>query len=148
MVEALVGAMSHAESLQKGEAGPITEFASNLRSNCTLTALDVQGNAIGDRGAAAFAGLLKRNRSLLELNLQSAELGEESCKGFAEMIDINTTLETLFLGHNRIGDGVLRLKAALYHNPCIRRLGLQCCGVSPEVLLELRQNRAPSTIIA
>jgi hypothetical protein len=42
MVEALVGAMSHAESLQ-GEAGPITEFASNLRSIIHKCMVEGQG---------------------------------------------------------------------------------------------------------
>ena len=43
MVEALVGAMSHAESLTAGGPGPITDFASRLRSIIHKCMVEGQG---------------------------------------------------------------------------------------------------------
>jgi isocitrate dehydrogenase len=43
MVEALVGAMSHAETLSAGGPGPITEFAARLRSIIHKCMVEGQG---------------------------------------------------------------------------------------------------------
>ena len=51
-------------------------LSDSLKSNSTLTYLDLRGNSIDDRGARALSDFLKSNSTLTTLNLNENSIGE------------------------------------------------------------------------
>ncbi|KAG0041328.1 hypothetical protein BGZ89_007519, partial [Linnemannia elongata] len=70
-------------------------LAKALKTNSTLTTLDLQGNSIGDDGAKALAEALKTNSTLTTLNLYNNSIGDDGAKALAEALKTNSTLTTL-----------------------------------------------------
>ena len=65
----------------------------------TLVSLNLEGNAIGPKGAAHLIAGLKENRTLRSLNL-SSNFGEESLPTLCEALKNNETLNELRLASN------------------------------------------------
>ncbi|KDO33692.1 hypothetical protein SPRG_22097 [Saprolegnia parasitica CBS 223.65] len=91
-----------------------------LATNCTLTAVDLSGNAIGSHGAKCLATvLLERNATLQELSLARCGLHSDAFLSWIEFFERaspDTTFHTLNVAHNAIGDdGALALAKALEH---------------------------------
>ncbi|EQC30564.1 hypothetical protein SDRG_11622 [Saprolegnia diclina VS20] len=89
-----------------------------LATNCTLTAVDLSGNAIGSHGAKCLATvLLEHNSTLQELSLACCGLHSDAFANWIEFFERaspNTTFHTLNVAHNAIGDdGALALAKAL-----------------------------------
>jgi len=78
----------------------------SLKSNNTLTELNLGNNKIGAAGGAAIAKSLKVNSTLTELNLGNNKIGAAGGAAIAESLKVNSTLIQLNLGENQIGDEV------------------------------------------
>ncbi|KFH63132.1 hypothetical protein MVEG_11169 [Podila verticillata NRRL 6337] len=97
-----------------------------LKTNSTLTTLDLRGNSIGDNGAQALGEALKTNSTLATLHLCSNSIGDKGAVALSEAIKINSTLTNLYLQHNSIGEnGAVALSEALKANSTLTTLGLR-----------------------
>ncbi|XP_068748847.1 NLR family CARD domain-containing protein 3-like isoform X2 [Montipora capricornis] len=74
------------------------------RENSTLERLYLFGNEIGDVGADALAKGLKKNSTLTELDLPYNAIGEVGANALAKGLKENSTLTELNLSNNAIGD--------------------------------------------
>ena len=138
-----------------GDAGAKL-LAEGLRTNRTVTTLDLSDCHIGDQGlryicdalevnktlhtlllglnpaimhigAKNLAEALKRNKSLRSVSLYRCTIGDEGAAHLSEAIRLNTTLESLSLFNNDIGDeGGQRLVNALERNDTLQKLELRC----------------------
>ena len=61
-------------------------IAAMLRTNRSLTRLDLNGNNIGDAGAKAIAAMLRTNRSLTILNLKFNKIGDAGKKAVIKAV--------------------------------------------------------------
>ena len=69
---------------QLGDAGA-EAIAAMLRTNRSLTFLDLERNKIGDAGAEAIAAMLRTNRSLTVLSMRN-EIGDAGKKALREAV--------------------------------------------------------------
>ncbi|KAF9322929.1 hypothetical protein BG006_001946 [Podila minutissima] len=79
-------------------------LAAALRTNSTLTILNLDQNLIGDSGAQALAAALRTNSTLTSLDLRSIEIGFRGVQALSAALRTNSTLASLDLRANRIGD--------------------------------------------
>lgn len=105
-----------------GESGA-SALARALRTNCTLTYLDLGDNAIGDSGAAAIGNALKSNRNLTHLYLNHNKIGDRGAEALAKALQSERTFTQLNpLQQSYIDDsGVAELHFALVkalHGTC------------------------------
>ena len=77
-----------------GESGALA-LARALRTNCTLTYLDLQENEIGDSGAAAIGEALQSNRNLTHLYLNSNKIGDRGAVALAQALQSRRTFTQL-----------------------------------------------------
>ncbi|KAF9280109.1 hypothetical protein BGZ68_007479 [Mortierella alpina] len=106
-------------------AKEIANIAEVLKTNSTLTSLDLRANSIGDNGAKALAEALKTNSTLTTLNLRYNSIGDSGGQALVEALMTNSTLTTLDLAHNSIGDnGGQALGEALKTNSTLTTLDL------------------------
>jgi Ran GTPase-activating protein (RanGAP) involved in mRNA processing and transport len=87
---------------QLGAAG-VQALAAVLKTNTTLTSLDLDSNQLGDTGAQALTEALKTNTTLTSLDLSGNQLGDVGVQALAEALKTNTTLTRLNLGNNQPG---------------------------------------------
>ena len=80
----------------------IKALAEVLKTNTTLTELDLRRNFIGNEEAIVLAEALKINKTLVKLNLSENNIGNEGAKALAEALKTNRTLINLNLETNRI----------------------------------------------
>ncbi|KAF9956626.1 hypothetical protein BGZ72_002637 [Mortierella alpina] len=110
----------------------IADLAEALKTNLSLTTLDLQGNAIGNDGAKALAAALEINSTMTTLNLTDNDIGPLGANALAEALKTNSTLTTLNLRGNAIGDdGAKALAAALKINSTMTTLNLTYNGIGP-----------------
>ncbi|KAG9061306.1 hypothetical protein KI688_007284 [Linnemannia hyalina] len=96
-----------------------------LKINSTLTILDLGHNSIGDNGAQALSEALNTNSTLTTLNLYINSITDNGAKALSEALKTNSTLTTLNLGHNSIREnGVKALAEALKTNSTLTTLNL------------------------
>ncbi|KFH69340.1 hypothetical protein MVEG_04154 [Podila verticillata NRRL 6337] len=127
-----------------------------LKTNSTLTTLDLTGNSIGNNGAQALAEALMTNSTLTTLNLEGNNIGDKGAQALTEALKTNSTLTTLNLEGNNIGDkGAQALAEALKTNSTLTTLNLRWISIgdngaqalaealktnSPLINLDLRSN--------
>lgn len=100
-------------------------FAALLRTNSTLTELDLGDNPWGAAGIASIVQALQQNDSLRELCLFDTKLLDDSAALVAAALARKCSLETIDLGWNHISDrGVLSLASALRSNRALKTLYL------------------------
>ena len=100
-------------------------LADVLKSNTTVTKLDLSRNFIGDSGAAGLAEALKSNTTLTVLNMSNNDIGDAGAAGLAEALKSNTTLTDLDLSSNAIGAaGAAGLAKSLQSNATLTKLDL------------------------
>ncbi|KAG0010688.1 hypothetical protein BGZ81_002607, partial [Podila clonocystis] len=110
------------ESIGVKEFGLLSE---TLKTNSTLTTLNLQSNSIGDNGAQALSEALKSNSALITLDLWSNSIGDSGAQALSEALKINSTLTTLNLQDNSIGsNGAQALSEALKAKSTLTTLGL------------------------
>ena len=101
-------------------------LASLLKYNSSfLKKIDISGNHISGRGAAAIVSAFRQNYSLEELNLANNAIGKEGAIAFARLLNDNITIKTLNLSWNNIDSvGGANLAEALRKNQGLRSLNL------------------------
>ncbi|KAF9536888.1 hypothetical protein EC957_009435 [Mortierella hygrophila] len=105
----------------------LRRLAETLKTDSTLTALDLKSNKIGDNGAVALPEALKANSALTTLNLGANSIGSDGAVALAEALKTNSTLTALDLYSNSIGDkGAVALSEALKANSTLTALDLWC----------------------
>ncbi|KAF9352239.1 hypothetical protein BGX26_009906 [Mortierella sp. AD094] len=101
-------------------------LAETLKTNSTLTTLDLRSNSIGGNGAQALFETLKTNSTLTTLDLRSNSIGDNGAQVLSEALKTNSTLTTLDLENSSIGDnGAQALSEALKTNSTLTTLDLQ-----------------------
>jgi Ran GTPase-activating protein (RanGAP) involved in mRNA processing and transport len=116
------------------ELGSI-ELSKLLQSDCA-GALNLNGNdELCDPGTFHIAEKLRTNTSLTELQLYTCGLTSEGAGYVAKALTINDSLEILNLGGNKIEDeGVNLLASALKINRRLKSLELSSCGMTDKGL--------------
>jgi len=105
-----------------GDEGAIA-LAEALKSNRTITNVNLGWNSIGIKGAIALAEALKVNKTIKEINLWHNSIGDEGALALAEALKANNTIEKINLGANSIGDeGATAIARALEANKTIKEI--------------------------
>ena len=100
-------------------------LADVLKSNTTVTELDLSHNFISAAGAAGLAEALKSNTTLTVLNMSDNDFGDSTAAGLAEALKSNTTLTVLNLSGNFFrAPGAAVLAEALKSNTTLTELVL------------------------
>ncbi|KAG0362768.1 hypothetical protein BGX24_005067, partial [Mortierella sp. AD032] len=107
-------------------AKELEPLAEALKTNSTLTTLDLQFNKIGPHEVQAMAEALRTNSTMITLHLGNNSIGENGAQYLSAALKTNSTLITLILNHNSLGDdGAQALGEALKTNMTLTTLGLQ-----------------------
>ncbi|CAF1477844.1 unnamed protein product, partial [Adineta steineri] len=122
-----------------------------LQNNTTLTALHLEFNKIGAKGAKHLSNALKSNEALTTLDLSSNVIGDEGVKHLSNALKSNETLTALDLSSNVIGDeGVKHLSNALQVNKALTTLDLSSNVIEDEGVKHLSNalqvNKALTTL--
>lgn len=107
-------------------------LAKMLRSNTTLTEVDLRSNCVGPAGAVAlFAALAEANRTLTSLDLSGMSginrnrIGQRGAAAIAQMLAANQVLWRLCLQENGLGvEGIQALAPGLSANTSLAVLNL------------------------
>ena len=100
--------------------------AEALKTNTTLTQLDMGSNNLGTESGNAVATALATNSTLQDMNLSKNNLSDVSGQALAEMLQANCTLTAISLQGNQCGDATGNaLAAALHTNTTLRTLNLK-----------------------
>ncbi|XP_073203088.1 NACHT, LRR and PYD domains-containing protein 3-like isoform X3 [Lepidochelys kempii] len=115
-----------------------------LRTNQTLSELELKWNQLGDSGVKLLCeGLKCQNSGLQKIVLWGCELTADCCGELSSVLTTRKTLTEVNLNLNELGDsGVRRLCTGLKHPDCkLQKLWLDkcgltanCCGVLSSVL--------------
>lgn len=121
----LTGALLHPAG------GGIIDISEALKTNATVSKIDLSHNAIRDAGSRALAKALMVNETMSNIKLAHAEVGLEGVEALAEALKVNPSLTKLDLGYNcDIGDeGAIALAEALHVNETLSILKLADCGI-------------------
>ncbi|KAF9287718.1 hypothetical protein BGZ68_001387, partial [Mortierella alpina] len=115
-------------SVKGKEFGVLVEA---LKTNSTLTTLDLRSNSIGDDGAKALAEALKTNKTVAILDLRQNSIRYGGAQALSEALKSNSTLTTLDLRSNAFGSsGAQALSEALKTNSTLTTLYLQSLNSS------------------
>jgi hypothetical protein len=101
------------------------------RNDPTLSALDLQGEEIGNDGAVALAGALRKNTHLKYLSLADCSIDDDGGTALAKMLEYNTGLKELIVSYNWItDDGATVFAEALKINTTLEVLMLHETEIS------------------
>ncbi|XP_039391577.1 NACHT, LRR and PYD domains-containing protein 3-like isoform X1 [Mauremys reevesii] len=127
--------------LTTGGCGSLSHM---LRTNQTLSELELKWNRLGDSGVKLLCeGLKCQNSRLQKIVLWGCELTADCCGELSSVLATRKTLTEVNLNLNELGDsGVRRLCTGLKHPDCkLQKLWLDkcgltasCCGVLSSVL--------------
>ncbi|GMF37204.1 unnamed protein product [Phytophthora fragariaefolia] len=114
------------------------KFFDALKTNKSLTKLQMKECKLTDEHVAALAAALKINSTLVEVDLSDNELTQASCAALANGLRENKTLKVLRLGNNKCQDegAVLLADVLAAHNSTLTYLdlgnnGLTGAGMTP-----------------
>ena len=95
-----------------------------LCTNGSVQSLVMPKNDVGFKGAAAFAALLvDKNCALVHLDLGRNNIATDGAVSIAQALARNNTLQTLDLSQNDIKDeGLLQIQTSVTNHPSLRRL--------------------------
>jgi len=106
--------------------GPLALSLLKDNKDNALQILYLDGNRIGDEGAACLAEVLQSNLcNLKQLKLQKSNISDKGAEILAESLRENTSLETIDLKYNNIGHkGASCLMEALEKSSTLKKLRL------------------------
>ena len=108
----------------------IAILSKTLSVNTTLTHLNLEGNRVGEPGAASLSQALFFNTTLTHLNLEGNRVGEPGAASLSKALFVNTALTHLNLGRNELGaSGAACLSKALLVNTTLTDLRLFSNGI-------------------
>ena len=106
-------------------------LAEALKTNTTLTSIDLNENPISAEGTQALAEALKTNTTLTSINLECINIADEGAQALAEALKTNTTLTSIYLDSNQIDDeGTQALAEALKTNTTLTSISLYDNSIS------------------
>ena len=124
------------EVVGKSSDSGASALSDSLKSNSTLTTLNLDKNEIGDEGACALSDSLKSNSTLTTLELSENSIGPQGASLLSDYLKSNSTLTSLDLSYNTIGtSGAYSLSDSLKSNSTLTTLTL--CELSPLTSLGL-----------
>eukprot|EP00300_Choanocystis_sp_HF-7_P028025 c33375_g1_i1.p1 GENE.c33375_g1_i1~~c33375_g1_i1.p1 ORF type:complete len:284 (-),score=89.70 c33375_g1_i1:5-808(-) len=141
-------ALKHLNLIDQQISDDVAEaLAEGLRSKRnTLKVLNLGGNRIGDVGAKALGNALRTNTSLTYLELTRNNISTEGAKAIAQALHSNKSLNELGLGGNAIGDaGAAAFIEALNANETLKtfhRWGLGLTAPVEQALSKAMRGRA------
>ncbi|KAL0229540.1 hypothetical protein GEMRC1_014157 [Eukaryota sp. GEM-RC1] len=104
-----------------------------LKTNTTVTGVDLTEISIGAEGARTLAEALKVNTSVTSINLSVNSIRDEGARALAEVLKVNTSVTIVNLGGNSIGDeGARALADALTVNASITSIDLRFNSIGDE----------------
>ncbi|XP_043405253.1 NACHT, LRR and PYD domains-containing protein 3 [Chelonia mydas] len=108
------------------------DLAAFLRTNQSLTELELSDNQLGDAGVKLLCEGLKQNCKLQSLDLRLCGATVAICGNLAAFLKTSQSLTKLELTDNNLGDsGVRLLCEGLTHPNCkLETLALFCCGLT------------------
>ncbi|KAF9900334.1 hypothetical protein BX616_002621, partial [Lobosporangium transversale] len=122
-------------------------LVNSLKSNATLTTLDLRDNSIGNEGALVLSEALKANATLTSLGLRCNLIGDEGAYALSEALKANTTLAIMDLRGNAITkEGALVLLDALKTSSTLKTLGLRESLITGELSEALKGNTVSTTL--
>ncbi|KAL0243286.1 hypothetical protein GEMRC1_005847 [Eukaryota sp. GEM-RC1] len=96
-----------------------------LKTNSTITSLELGSNSIGAEGAGALAESLKVNASVTSVNLWNNSIGAEGARALADALKVNASVTNIDLSYNSIGaEGAEALTVALKVNVSVTSVNL------------------------
>lgn len=126
-------------------------LANGLKLNRSLRSLNLKWNSVGkdSTGVQALSDILKSNMTISHVDLRNNRINNVGAKYLGEMLMANTTITHLDISWNDLGvDGGLALLDGLKHNNTLVDCQLSGSKVGEETLHEvaflLRRNRAAS----
>lgn len=119
-----------------------------LKSNTSITTLDLSHNALGGCGAEQVADILSCNSSIVSVDLSWNGMGPRSASHIAEALMSTTSLTCLNLSTNVLGNaGASCLVDCVKNNRYLSDLCLDSCGISHDFVRQLEisliRNRPP-----
>jgi len=124
-------ALNLRHNLMKSE--PSEVFADALTENTSLTSLDLSSNEIESIGGVALAQSLRINFGLTALDLSGNQIVSNGGMALAQALRLNKRLKIIDLNGNGIGtEGGIALAKALGMNSVVTSLGLGGNSIGPE----------------
>lgn len=131
------------------QAAGATALANGIKLNRSLRSLNLKWNTIGKdpSGVIALCEVLKSNLTISHVDLRNNRVNNVGAKAIAEMLRANTTISHLDLSWNDLGvDGGLALLEGLKHNSTLIDCQLSGSKVGEETMHEvaflLRRNKS------
>ncbi|KAG0196550.1 hypothetical protein BGX28_009996, partial [Mortierella sp. GBA30] len=122
------------------EEKEVRRLAETLKTNSTLTTLDLSSNSIGENGAIALSEALKTNSTLTTLHLKRNSIGDNGAVALSEALNTNSTVTTLNLSYNSIGDnGAVALSETLKTNSTLTILDLRNNSIRDDGVVALSE---------
>eukprot|EP00439_Symbiodinium_sp_Y106_P062220 s2769_g9.t1 len=127
-------ALASNETVSELEIGPVMgascvlceAIAGVLKTNATLTHIDLRLGKIGSEGVKAIGEALKINSTLTSIDLKDNHIGDAGGKAIGEASKTNSTLISIHLSRNRIGlEGGKAIAKALKTNSTLRCINLE-----------------------
>ena len=107
--------------------------ALRVNNNGSLKTFAIASNAIGPEGALALAEGIKSNSSVTDLNLVNNGIGSAGAVAVAEALMVNRGVKIVYLGDNMIGpEGAVALAETLKVNKTLTMIDLEECGIGSE----------------
>ena len=104
-----------------------------LSANDTLQKLLLNGNPIGDKGAAAIASLLSKNYTIVKIHLEKCYIHSGGAGWIAAALCGNCSLQHLDLSQNLIGvEGAALFAEMLHQNKSLKTLHLSDYSIREE----------------
>ncbi|KAL0242519.1 hypothetical protein GEMRC1_005082 [Eukaryota sp. GEM-RC1] len=104
-----------------------------LKTNTTVTSVDLEDSSIGAEGAKALAEALKVNASITSVSLAENSIGDEGVSALAEALKVNASITSICLLYNSIGaEGASALAEALKVNNSVTNIDLSFNSIGAE----------------
>ena len=111
-------------NLKDNEIDSVTAYylSESLKTNATLTTLNLSRNSLHSFGSRCLSSALRTNGTLTSLNVSNASINAQV---LSEALKVNATLTNLDLSKNWIGDsGAKALSDVLHVNATLKKLSL------------------------
>lgn len=134
----------------KEEDCPTISEAICLGKTRRLALLDLRGNdRVGDAGAKLLAEGLRTNRTVTTMDLSDCHIGDEGLGHLCEALKVNKTLHTLLLGLNPAIShvGAAKLGETLQQNKTLRAVSLYRCNIGDDGATHLAQALAHNSTL-
>ncbi|KAL0242653.1 hypothetical protein GEMRC1_005216 [Eukaryota sp. GEM-RC1] len=104
-----------------------------LKVNISVAAINLRNNTIGDQGASALAEALKVNPSVTSVDLSYNTIGDEGARALSDVLKVNISVAAINLRNNTIGDeGARALSDALKVNTSVTIIDLESNSIGDE----------------